>query len=167
VKKILIILFALFITLQADLMQNVENFNKVFIDAKCGNSMSQFWLGNRYRYGNGTQVDTDKALYWYKKSASKGYIEAIILLSNLYIKGAQNNSTMQVGVHYLDDLAHYDKVFPNLYSLSNDYQTNYRLSAYRTLIRLYKVGTKYLKIDKQKVREYEQELQELKKEQSK
>ena len=74
---------------------------------------------------------------------------------------------MQVGVQYLDDLAHYDKVFPNLYSLSNAYQTNYRLSAYRTLISLYKVGTKYLKIDKQKVREYEQELQELKKDNQK
>jgi len=158
-KKILILLIFI-IALHANIMQETESFNKVLKDAKSGNKMSQYWVAERYFEGRGTQVDRRKAICWYRKSAKQGYMKSMYLLGNLFTRNATSDEIMQLGIKQFDDLANYDKTFPNLHNINSNYETNYRKKAYRKLILLYAKGAKYLLASDKKAKVYLQQLKQ-------
>ena len=51
--------------------------------AKEGDFVAQYELGCCYQDGLGVQKDLDKAIYWYKESASQGNQEAQIALEDI------------------------------------------------------------------------------------
>jgi len=160
IKSILLLLiFA--VTLHANLLQEIEQFNKVLTDAKKGSPLSQYWVAERYFDGIGTQVDKKEALYWFSKSASQGYQKSMFLLGKLFTKHATSEDVMLLGIKHLDNLANYDKKFPKIYNINNNYLTRHRKLAYKELIELYIVGSKYLKTDKKKAKAYLNEFKKL------
>lgn len=152
-KKLLILLI-LVITLNANLMQDIERFNEVLKDAKSGNKISQYWVAERYYAGKGTQVDKKEAIYWFRKSAKQGYIKAMFLLGKLFTQNATSDEIMQFGIKQFDNLANYDKTFPNLHDINSDYETRYRKKAYMKIILFYAKGAKYLKADEKQAKMY-------------
>ena len=152
-KKLLLILIVT-ITLNANIMQEIERFNEVLKDAKAGKVLSQYWVAQRYFDGKGTQVDRGEAIYWYKKSAKKGYMKSMYLLGNLFTQNATSDKIMQFGIKQFDDLANYDKTFSKLHNIDSNYETNYRKKAYMKLILLYAKGAQYLKSDEKQAKIY-------------
>jgi len=55
--------------------------------AEAGNAEAQDWVGEMYRYGQGKTVDYTKAVYWYKKAASQGFVYSIATLGYLVDTG--------------------------------------------------------------------------------
>jgi len=155
-KKLLILLI-FSIALHANIIQDIESFNKVLKDAKSGNKMSQYWVAERYYEGRGTQIDKKAAIYWFRKSAEQGYIKAMFLLGTLYTQNATSDVIMQLGIKQFDDLANYDKTFPNLHDITNNYEAKYRDRAYKELIELYSKGARYLVADEKKAKSYMKE----------
>jgi TPR repeat protein len=45
--------------------------------------MAQFNLGNMYNYGKGVIQDYNQAVYWYRKAAEQGNVDAIAALKQL------------------------------------------------------------------------------------
>ena len=52
--------------------------------AKDGNAEAQFDLANRYMFGEGIKMDTDRALMLYREAAGNGHVEAQFTLGSLY-----------------------------------------------------------------------------------
>lgn len=52
-----------------------------------GNSEAQYYLGRMYRWGEGTNVDLKKAVYWYAKGADQGNRKAQNNLGIMYANG--------------------------------------------------------------------------------
>ena len=158
-KKLLLLLL-IGLSLHANIMEEIERFNTVLKEAKEGDTLSQYWVAERYLNGKGTQQDLSKGVYWYEKSADKGYIKSIMSIGKIYIKAGKNEETVEKGVHYYETLSYYDEKFPNLCRESSDYQARYRIKAFQSLIELYGQGARHLKADKTKSIKYFKELQE-------
>jgi len=155
-KKLLILLI-FSIALHANIMQDIESFNKVLKDAKSGSKMSQYWVAERYYVGKGTQIDKKAAIYWFRKSAKQGYIKAMFLLGTLFTQNATSDEIMQLGIKQFDDLVNYDKAFTHLHDVTNNYEAKYRDRAYKELIELYSKGSKFLGADEKKAKMYRKE----------
>ena len=57
-------------------------------ELKEGDINSYFALGNEFYYGlNGKKTDYSEAVYWYRKAAEQGHIEALFSLANCYNYG--------------------------------------------------------------------------------
>ena len=147
--KKLLILLTLVITLNANIMQDIESFNKVLKDAKSGSKMSQYWVALRYWDAKGTQEDKKEAIYWLKKSAKQGYIKSMLLLGDIFTQTKSNKELELLGVKYFDELAHYDKAFPKLYTKDSQCQFKHREVAFAKLIELYTKGGYFLKADEE------------------
>ena len=159
--KYIFLLLTLTVTLNANLLQEIAQFNKVLRDAKKGSSLSQYWVAERYFDGRGTQVDKKEALYWFSKSASQGYQKSMLILGKLFTKHATSEDIMLLGIKHLEDLANYDKRFPKIYKINNNYLTRHRKIAYKELIELYTAGSEYLQADKESAIAYLKELKQL------
>jgi uncharacterized protein len=59
-------------------------------EATSGNANAMFLLATAYRNGKAGDIDMPKAYYWYKKSASKGDADAMLILGWLYYKQNTN-----------------------------------------------------------------------------
>jgi len=160
--KKLLILLTLIITLNANIMEDIESFNKVLKDAKSGSKMSQYGVALRYWGAKGTQEDKKEAIYWLRKSAKQGYIKSMLLLGEMFTQVKSNKELELLGIHYFKDLANYDKTFPKLYTKNSQYQFKHREVAFSKLIELYTKGGHYLKADKQKATEYLDEYKKFK-----
>jgi ankyrin repeat protein len=161
-KKFLLFLL-LALSLNADIMQEIERFNELLKDAKSGKVLSQFWVAERYFDGKGTQVDNAKAIYWFRESAKQGYMKSMFILGRLLTQNATSDEIMQLGIKYFDDLANYDKKFPHLHDINSNYETKYRKRAYKELILLYAKGAKYLLPDEKKSKIYFEQLKQFSK----
>ena len=53
-------------------------------DAKQGNAMAQYNLGDIYYYGMGVDQDPKAAIQWYHKAANQGYVKAQYALGKIY-----------------------------------------------------------------------------------
>jgi len=159
--KFILLLLTFAVTLNANLLQDIEQFNKVLRDAKKGSPLSQYWVAKCYFDGKGTQVDKKEALYWFSRSASQGYQKSMLLLGKLFTKHATSKDVMLLGIKYLESLANYDKRFPKIYEINNNYLIRHRKLAYKELIKLYLIGSTYLKADNQHAKAYLNELKQL------
>jgi uncharacterized protein len=56
--------------------------------ATAGNSLAQYRLGMMYYNGQGVPEDEKQALYWWKKAAAQGYVEAMFQLGSAYLFGS-------------------------------------------------------------------------------
>ena len=61
---------------QPNLNPNQEKFNKVLKKAVDGDPDYQYSLAMCYKYGYVVKVDTNKALFWFKKAADQGHKQA-------------------------------------------------------------------------------------------
>lgn len=57
--------------------------------ANSGNSLAQYRLGMMYYNGQGVPEDEKQAIYWWKKAAAQGYVEAMFQLGSAYLFGSQ------------------------------------------------------------------------------
>ena len=151
-------------SLHADVMQEIEWFNTLLKRAKSGEVLAQYWLAEKYLEGKGTQVDRAAAVYWYTRSAKSGYAKSMLLLGRLYIHNATEQKIMDLGIKQLEDLAHYNLLFPSKYEASRHYITRFQKIAYKELIALHMRGTEYLPPNKKKADTYLKELKLLEKE---
>jgi TPR repeat protein len=53
---------------------------------------AQLLLGHSYHFGNGVDVDNTKAIFWYKKSANQGNVNAQINLASFYFKNPDSRN---------------------------------------------------------------------------
>jgi len=51
--------------------------------AEAGNADAQFWIGEMYRFGEGRKENYKKAVSWYRKSATQGFVYSIATLGYL------------------------------------------------------------------------------------
>ena len=73
--------------------QFAEAFPKLLPVAKAGNAEAQCIVGLLYQMGLGVEVDNDKAVYWYERSAAQGYSVANNNLAGiLAVRGQQEES---------------------------------------------------------------------------
>ncbi len=56
-------------------------------EANKGDAERQFYLGNMYYYGQGTDPDHSQAFYWISKSAEQNFAPAQMALGNMYLHG--------------------------------------------------------------------------------
>jgi TPR repeat protein len=56
--------------------------------AQDGNSLAQFRLGSLYYHGEGVPEDETKAIYWWKKSAAGGNVEAMYQIGHAHLFGS-------------------------------------------------------------------------------
>jgi len=63
--------------------------------AKKGEAFSQYSLGNAYLRGNEVDIDTNKAIFWFKEAAKQGHAKSEYKLGYLYYsgKGIKRNYT--------------------------------------------------------------------------
>jgi len=55
--------------------------------AEAGNAEAQFWIGDMYRFGLGRKQDYNKAVVWFRKSATNGFARVMISLGYMAGKG--------------------------------------------------------------------------------
>ena len=60
-----------------------QRFKKYLSEAKKGDMDSQYKLATMYQFGNGTSMDHEKAIKWYKKASDQGHSSALSMLKNL------------------------------------------------------------------------------------
>jgi ankyrin repeat protein len=157
-RKILLILSFL-VTLNAGVMEDIEQFNRVLVKAKAGDPLYQKWLAERYYAGKGTQVDKKAALYWFDHSAKQGHISSMLMLANIYVSNATSKKIMQLGIKEFENLANYETKYPKLFNKNSDYQAKYIIDAHKYLVKLYIKGNRYIAPDTQKAKNYLVKLQ--------
>ncbi|CAB4391859.1 unnamed protein product [Rhizophagus irregularis] len=74
--------------LYKDIISHRKNNYKLHIrNAEKGDNVSQYYVGNCYRYGINIKRDYNKAIEWYVKSSEGGNIKAIYKLGSFYYFG--------------------------------------------------------------------------------
>ena len=63
--------------------------------ASQGNPQAQFKIAEMYEFGRGTDLNLDKSLLWYQKSAKGGNAQAIAKLESVQAKIAQRDAPQQ------------------------------------------------------------------------
>lgn len=76
--------------------KNLNQAYKLYLDAaEKGDMYAQMYAGNMYKNGTGVPQDIEKAIEWYKKSASQNYQPAIDILEEIdQQKRKQNEYTL-------------------------------------------------------------------------
>src|SRR5437764_849409 len=64
-----------------------REFSDALKKAEAGDVAAQNEIGDRYRKGNGVQINYSKAISWYEKSANQGFAPAQASLGEMYSKG--------------------------------------------------------------------------------
>lgn len=86
-KYILPLFFALMASLAVQ-AQSYQDFQRYLSEAKSGNRDAQFNVGLYYHTGKaGVKKDYQQAIYWYRKAADQGQINAQGNLGYLYVNG--------------------------------------------------------------------------------
>jgi len=62
-------------------------FKKILAEAKKGEVDSQYKLASMYQFGNGTPIDVEEAIKWYKKALEKGHPSALSMLKTINYSG--------------------------------------------------------------------------------
>ena len=66
-----------------------QRFKKYLSEAKKGDMDSQYKLATMYQFGNGTSMDHEKAIKWYKKASDQGHPSSLSMLNTL--KGTEES----------------------------------------------------------------------------
>lgn len=87
------------------LAEHVEHkalaFKLFLVAAEKGDTDSQLQVGHAYLLGRDCAQNTEKALYWLKKSAWKGYNEALRVLGQAYLNGTGVEQNLRLAARYL------------------------------------------------------------------
>lgn len=90
-KKIILIIIATIISISFSYSKNKISNDEVKYLAENGNEIAQLLLGTNYFDGiNGFPKDKKKGMYWIKKSAEKGSIEAEVVLCKIYFRNKES-----------------------------------------------------------------------------
>jgi len=96
-------LFALKMSTCEDARFEYENFMYKIDDiqkkAKNGDSDSCFIIGRSFETGCSGECDFKKAIYWYKKAAELGNVDAMFNLGCIYCYD-ENSANFEKGIHY-------------------------------------------------------------------
>ena len=68
-------------------ISSIQSFQLNQSKANQGDADAQFNLALQYYNGTGTPQDTRYAIYWYKKAAVQGHVNALYFLGKLYLEG--------------------------------------------------------------------------------
>lgn len=93
-KTYIIILSSIFTLLSFS--ANSQKASQFRAKAEKGDPIAQMYLGLCYNEGKGTIKSSEKAFYWYHRSAQRGLAEAQVLVANAYRegKGVEKDSTL-------------------------------------------------------------------------
>ena len=69
------------------------------------NANAQFKLALSYHSGIGTELNLEKAFYWYQKAAENGYNAAQYILSILYKEGKGTEKNLEKSFHWCQKAA--------------------------------------------------------------
>ncbi len=64
------------------------HFSKYLSDAEKGDIIAQYLVGKCFRFGYGTEINDEKAVFWYRRAANHGQPNAQNALANCYLEGA-------------------------------------------------------------------------------
>lgn len=87
---------------EAEMLKNAIDFIRVNAEGEDGDADSQFQYGVMFATGQGPggrgsfTKDLNKAVYWLKKSASQGNLDAVAMLGRIYM----DNGKPEIGVKY-------------------------------------------------------------------
>ena len=84
---IVVLCFALILTLCVGSVAYGEGFNSLIVKAKRGDVQAQFTVGVMYYYGNGVKQDYKKAREWFEKAAAMNDGRAFYALGLIYSSG--------------------------------------------------------------------------------
>ncbi|MFB2578709.1 tetratricopeptide repeat protein [Acinetobacter sp. c2-A9] len=113
-KKLVLSLFlaTAAVSAHADLINNqpqVQHPNLQFANmpldqltaaAQAGQAPAQFFLGNRYKHGQGVAVDQAQAFTWFKRAADQGIPAAQLNVGQMYAKGVGVRKNMAAAKDY-------------------------------------------------------------------
>lgn len=106
VKKSMMFILCLLFCIHYSFNMQAQSFAQMKNLAESGNVQAQFVLGNMYANGNGCLQDSQKAIYWYKKSIEGGNQRVLPHLALLY-----------------DNLQDYDKAYPLFLSFTESQES--------------------------------------------
>lgn len=76
--------------------------------AKAGDRVSQFQLGNRYLEGNGVKQDSEKAFSWYQKAAEQDLPPALFNMGECYFYGIGVEKDQEKAISYYTQAAEHN-----------------------------------------------------------
>ena len=79
--------------------------NEVFKKAEAGDHEAQWIVGTYFHYGDGVDVDYNKAKYWYECSMKQGNLSAMRFLSELYFETGGYTSSNKQAINLLTEAA--------------------------------------------------------------
>jgi serine/threonine protein kinase len=80
-------------------------FRSILSVAESGNSIAENLLGYMFWYGLGVDKNPERAIFWYKQSASKGYRQAQYNLAGKYKNGIDVEKNLKTSLIYYQDAA--------------------------------------------------------------
>lgn len=69
--------------------------------AQSGQAPAQFFLGNRYKHGQGVKQDQSQAFVWFKKAADQGIPSAQLNVGQMYANGVGVKQDIKSAKNYL------------------------------------------------------------------
>ncbi|KAF7277606.1 hypothetical protein GWI33_003147, partial [Rhynchophorus ferrugineus] len=69
--------------------------------AQAGQGPAQFFLGNRYKNGQGVKQDQSQAFAWFKKAADQGIPSAQLNVGQMYANGVGVKQNLKAAKNYL------------------------------------------------------------------
>lgn len=69
--------------------------------AQAGQASAQFFLGNRYKHGQGLKQDQAQAFVWFKKAADQGVASAMLNVGQMYANGIGVKEDLNAAKSYL------------------------------------------------------------------
>ena len=91
--------------------KKIKLFNNYKRQAENGDKFSQYELGNCYKDGIGTEIDTTLAVYWYMKAAEQGHESARYMLSLLRGKDTRKDSENELKEKPADSMQNKESYF--------------------------------------------------------
>ena len=76
--------YSLFLYKDVILYRRDDDYKLHIRNAEKGDNVSQYYVGNSYRYGSNVEHDYNKSFEWYTKSSEGGNIRATYELGNYY-----------------------------------------------------------------------------------
>src|SRR5689334_19108848 len=68
--------------------------------AENGDKIAMFNLANRYRDGEGTEKNLEKAFHWYQKAAENGEEKSMYILATCYDNGEGTEKNLEKAFHW-------------------------------------------------------------------
>lgn len=105
------------IPMKTNYPSNKIEINELIIKAENGNAELQYQLGEKYKIGDGTEINYGQAMKWYHLSAKQGLAKAQFQLGLSYQYGFESNPTYPISLFSKSDVYTSDyEVDSNIFS---------------------------------------------------